>query len=113
MTLPRGRIHSVYINGYYYGNARHDFATIYGTFNRRYNAMAQTAVFDPATGITTHRPVAVDGNWRASIYMNYRSPFGPGERWTAGGNVDYSTTTALTTPRPEGRLCALWCSLTW
>lgn len=88
--LPRGRVHSAYINGYYYGNVRHDFASVYGSYYRHDNAVAQTAVFDPATGITTHRPMAVNGNWQASIFANYRSPFGPGECWSAGGNVNYS-----------------------
>lgn len=90
VTLPRGRNHNIYGTLSYYGNSRHNSASIFYSYTRRDNDVAQTAVFDPATGVTTHRPTAVNGNWHSSLYAYYRTPFGPLECWNVGANVGYN-----------------------
>lgn len=89
-SFPNPSTHNVWLFSSYYGNVRHDFASVYAYYSSSRNSTAQTAVFDPATGVTTHRPVAVNGNWNVYCQMNYSLPFGPQECWNLYVGVNYS-----------------------
>lgn len=101
-SLPNQLTHSVSFSGYYYGNVRHDNVYMYLQYYNRRNSTAQTAVFNPATGVTTHRPIAVNGNWDATGSISYYLPFGPQECWSVGvggtyyhqNSVDYVSSTS-------------------
>ncbi|MDE5659627.1 MAG: outer membrane beta-barrel family protein [Muribaculaceae bacterium] len=95
IKLPTQRSHNVGLYSYYYGNKTHRNVNININYNRYENSTAQTAVFDPATGITTHRPISVDGNWSSSASAGCLIPFGPQECWTAGANVNYNFTNSV------------------
>lgn len=64
-------------------------ANIYG------NELAQAAVFDPATGITTHRPMTVNGRWNLNCNFHYYCPFAKQWKFNSdiyfhhNNNVDY------------------------
>jgi len=89
-AFPTPRNHQFTIGGSYYGNISHRFTNFYVRYNRYDNQLAQSAVFDPATGITTHRPVAVNGNWSTYTYAYCHIPFGPQECWNIGINANHS-----------------------
>ncbi|MCX4331097.1 MAG: outer membrane beta-barrel protein [Muribaculaceae bacterium] len=90
IKLPNQRNHSAYLSIYYYGNKNHRNATVTGGYNRTDNATAQTMVFNPATGVTTHRPISVNGSWSAYSSANCYIPFGPLECWTANVSANYN-----------------------
>ncbi len=43
---------------------------------RTYNAMATSTVYDKTTGVTTSKPVNINGNWQATCGANTRFTFG-------------------------------------
>lgn len=51
------------------------------------NSVGSWRKYDPNTGITTSRPMNINGNWTANGDMNYSHPLGPREQLTLGGSV--------------------------
>ncbi len=90
LSLPKQQHHDVSLWMNYYGKQRHDGASLNAHYYIARNSTAQTAVFNPATGVTTHRPISVNGNWWASANGSYYFQFGPNERWTANISANYS-----------------------
>jgi len=82
--------HNMAINFYRYGQKSHISASARVSANISRNSVAQSSVFDPSTGITTHRPVNVNGNWYISAGANTFIPFGPNERWNTSISVSYN-----------------------
>lgn len=85
---PYSHYAALYFN--YYGNQSHKSASFNANYSKNGNLTAQTSVFDPATGITTHRPITVNGNWDFDLGANFQMPFGPLECWQWGVSVDYN-----------------------
>jgi len=50
-------------------------------YNKHENLVAQSASYDMATGVTTYRPVNVNGNWDVNGELRYNRKFGNGETW--------------------------------
>lgn len=94
-SLPRPASHRVFGYGYYYGNKSHMSANMWLSYYSRRNRTAQTAVFNPSTGITTHRPIAVNGNWETSVRCGVNRQFGPGECWSVRLNLGYEHTNSV------------------
>lgn len=46
------------------------------------NAVGQWSKYDPTTGITTAKPMNIDGNWNSSASASYSHPFGKREQFT-------------------------------
>lgn len=96
-SFPTPLQHNLNVYGYWYDNKRGRSANVGVSYNSSTNALAQSAVYNPATGITVHRPIAVDGNWNLRTWANYAMDFGPQKRWgtdiyasyTHNNSVDY------------------------
>ncbi len=66
------------------------------------NAIGQWSHYDPTTGITTAKPMNINGNWNGGGSVSYSHPFGKREQFTPSisfnGNynnsVDFQSTTA-------------------
>ncbi len=82
--------HNMSLYFYRYGQKSHisTTASVRGAIYR--NSVAQSSVFDPSTGITTHTPVNVNGNWNIFSYATLFIPFGPNERWSTFVSVNYT-----------------------
>ena len=59
-------------------------------YNQRDNAMAFATVFDKTTGITTMRPVNVNGNWNASTEVGYARSLDKPEKLTLDNQFSYN-----------------------
>lgn len=87
------------LNFYRYGEKSHTNGNLNFQMSTTRNAVAQTYVFDQATGITTYRPKNINGNWNMTLGGNYRVPFGHKERWVVNfygsashsNSVDYNS----------------------
>lgn len=74
-------IKSVRFYLYHYGHTSQAYNNFSLVYEKTDNALAQSAVYNPATGVTTRTAVNVDGNWLiyADYYGNF--PFGQDKRW--------------------------------
>lgn len=96
-SLPRPETHRASFSLTRWGNKRGDNAWLSLSYSTTRNATAQTSVFNPSTGVTTHRPISVNGNWNAGILASYSTALDADKRWhvdadaSAGHNnsVDY------------------------
>ncbi len=88
-SLPMPATHRLFAYGYYYGNKSHTSANGWVSYRNQRNQTAQTSVFDPSTGITTHRPIAVNGNWSVTAQGGVGQAFGPDECWDVRLNLGY------------------------
>ncbi len=57
------------------------------TYNRYDNLVAQSALYDMTTGVTTYQPVNVNGNWDITGNLRYNRNLGVGERWRLESNT--------------------------
>ena len=79
---------------------------VYGKYTRQHNALCKPAYYDSSTGIYTHRPENVNGNWNAFFYGEQAYCAGKNGAWeinnvtrfSFGHNVDYVSDTGLTDP---------------
>ncbi|MCM1310414.1 MAG: hypothetical protein NC301_05240 [Bacteroides sp.] len=94
-AVPPPLRHSFRLFTDYYGNKSHQRGYLSAYYNRDNNSLAQTSVFDPLTGITTHRPRVVNGYWDAGVSGNYDVPFGPQDCWDAWISADYDHTNSV------------------
>lgn len=89
MSLPAPHTYSASFYANYNGNKTHQHGFMSAYYSRYENKLAQSSVFDPATGITTYRPMTVNGNWDVRVYGGYSIPFGLLDCWNIGLNLDY------------------------
>lgn len=82
--------HNLSLSFYRYGIKSHIYTRFFINGGLRRNSIAQTSMFDPATGVTTHFPINVNGNWDVRSNANVAVPFGPRECWRVSANVTYS-----------------------
>ncbi len=73
--------HRVGFTLYRYGNISQAYNNLSIVYNKTDNALAQSSVYNPTTGVTTRTAVNVDGNWNASINYYANFPFGENKRW--------------------------------
>ncbi len=88
-NIPKPITHDFNVYANYSDKKSHQYGYIRAAYARYDNTLAQASVFDPLTGITTHRPKVVNGNWRVDASGSYSVPFGPQDCWTAGVEVNY------------------------
>lgn len=83
---------SHYLQVYYYSYYTKSQINLYGNVSSNIyrNSTAQTTTFDPSTGVYTHRPVNVNGNWSLSGWVSATIPFGPEKRWNADASLNYN-----------------------
>lgn len=75
--------HRLRFNLYRYGNTSQAYSNLDISYNKTDNALAQSSVYNPATGVTTRTAVNVNGNWDAGISYYGSFPFGHDKRWSA------------------------------
>lgn len=80
-NIPRPLQHELSLYSYYQGKKSHQSGYLRAFYRRYENSLAQTSVFDPLTGITTHRPKVVNGNWNLGVRGSYDVPFGKQDCW--------------------------------
>ena len=51
--------------------------------------VAQSAFYDPTTGITTYRPVNVNGNWDVTAAVNFSRGLGAKKEWQLSSNTSF------------------------
>ena len=51
------------------------------SYNRTYDAIATSLLYDKQTGATTTKPVNIDGNWNVRGSLNYGQSFGEKKQW--------------------------------
>ena len=59
-------------------------------YNQRDNAVAYATEFDKKTGISTVRPVSVNGNWNTSASLGYTRSLDKADKWTINNNFSYN-----------------------
>ncbi|MCM1309729.1 MAG: outer membrane beta-barrel family protein [Bacteroides sp.] len=66
--------------------------TLFGNFSwsQTDNTVGQWSSYDPNTGITTSRPMNINGNWSTNGNINYSHPLGAREQVLLSGNVNAS-----------------------
>lgn len=72
------------LTGYYFltgGPKRHNF-NVFANYNRTYDAVATSMVYDKQSGRTTTKPVNVNGNWLVSINGTYGRPLDKKENFS-------------------------------
>lgn len=82
--------HNLNSSFFYYNRKSHESASLDFYYSRTADATAHTSVFDPATGITTHRPMTINGNWYTRLSGGFRKSFGYLECWTAGISANWN-----------------------
>lgn len=60
---------------------KHHFLTFNASYNLWRHSVAQSVVYDRATGVTTSRPVNVDGNWAGQATLSYNTPLDRDRRY--------------------------------
>lgn len=58
------------------------------TFKKYENMIAQSAFYDTTIGITTFRPVNINGNWDAAAGVNFSRAIGTKRNWQISSNTD-------------------------
>lgn len=76
--LKTSRTHEIYLNIY---KLFKKGPRLEATYRKHDNMIAQSAVYDMTTGVTTYRPVNVNGNWDISGNLRFNRKFGTGEQW--------------------------------
>lgn len=89
VRLKTPSTHRGYISGFYYNNRTKYMTYSSLSVNKYQNSEGYAAVFDPASGITTHRPISVNGNWNIYASTTHSKPFGPLDCWNAHFSVNY------------------------
>ena len=59
-------------------------------YNQQDNAVAYATEFDKKTGISTVRPVSVNGNWNTSVSLGYGRALGKAEKFSIHNQLDYN-----------------------
>lgn len=86
---------------YRQGRKLHNYLNARLNWSRTKNSIGYWSQYNPNTGVTTHRPMNIDGNWSASGNVNYNHPFGKREQFTPSiwfgtsytHSVDFQSTT--------------------
>ncbi len=58
-------------------------------FNKYENMVAQSAFYDMTTGVTTFRPVNVNGNWDVSASVDFSRQLGAQKKWQISSNTNF------------------------
>lgn len=82
--------HGVYLHSDYSNMVNHQSGWFSLNYSKYYNTLSNSSVFDPATGITTHRPMTINGNWDLNTTISYDIPFGPNDCWGIGMRLSYN-----------------------
>ncbi len=59
-------------------------------YNQQDNAVAYATEFDKKTGISTVRPVSVNGNWSTSASLGYSRSLDKADKWTIDNHFSYN-----------------------
>ena len=59
------------------------------TFNKYENMVAQSAFYDTTTGVTTYRPVNVNGNWDVTAAVDVSRPLDSRKNWNISSNTSF------------------------
>lgn len=84
--LKIARIHKLELMSWWFSRKG---LTIDATFNKYENMVAQSASYDTNTGITTFRPVNVNGNWDVTAALNFSRGLGPSKKWQISSNTNF------------------------
>lgn len=93
--FPTPLRHSLRAYGYWFDNKRGRNASFSFGYDRSQNDLAQSSVYNPATGVTVHCPISVDGNWNFYGNLYYDMDFGPQKCWNFWVNVNYNHTNSV------------------
>ena len=84
--LKIGRVHSVdFMSWWFLGKG----VKIDATFNKYENMVAQSAFYDTTTGVTTYRPVNVNGNWDVTAAVDVSRPLDSRKNWNISSNTSF------------------------
>lgn len=61
--------------------------SVNGSFDYKTDKVTGAEIYDAATGITTHKPMNVSGDWTGNLSLTGSQSFGPGDVWTADAYV--------------------------
>jgi hypothetical protein len=86
--LKTARTHNAGFGVSRYGRKRHDNFYLSGNWNMTTNAIGRANEYDPNTGITTSRPMNIQGNWGVTASTGYSIPFGKREQFRVGLNIN-------------------------
>lgn len=85
--LKSSRIHRGGFSLNRYGRKRHDNFYMSANWSMTTNAVGRANEYNPNTGVTTSRPMNIQGNWGVSGNIGYSIPFGSREQFRVGTNV--------------------------
>lgn len=88
--FPQPYMHSCYFYTDYSNMVTHQHGWFQVNYVNYYNTLSNSTVFDSSTGVTTHRPMTINGNWNWSATASYDIPFGPHDCWGIGMNLGYN-----------------------
>ncbi len=80
------RVHRLNLSSWWF---YHKGVMLNAEFRKYENMVAQSALYDTQTGITTFRPVNVNGNWDVTAEVNFSRQFGAQKRWSVSSNTSY------------------------
>lgn len=89
-NLCASQTNSVRLNFSRYGRRLHNMLFGNLSWSKTNNSIGQWSRYDPNTGITTARPMNINGNWNANGSLRYNHPFGQREQLMVSGNVNAS-----------------------
>lgn len=88
--FPVPYTHNLRLYFNYHNQKNHQGAWFYVNYDKRENLLSHSTVFNPATGVTVHRPMTINGNWNLYSRANYDIPFGPNDCWGINPLAYYS-----------------------
>lgn len=89
-NLRASMTHNVSLGISRYGRKIHNTLSANFSWARTDNSVGQWSSYDPNTGITTARPMNIDGNWNTNGHVAYSHPFGKREQLIINGSVNAS-----------------------
>ena len=88
-NLRQSKTHRVDLRFYSYGRKQRYSFHVYGGYELTQDAIGNASTYDPQTGVTTYKPMNINGNW--SVYGNIYSYYSFGKDKQISLNADVST----------------------